>query len=502
MTAGAAWMMLARSCAFAFNLAVPLLLVRRLSQTEFGLYKQVVLVVTTSVMILPLGVYMSAYYFLPRERERQPQVVLNILLFNLAVGGAVCLLLLARPALLTSLFNNPEMGTLAPLLGLVLALWLNSAVLESVAVANQELRLATLFIVAEQVTKAGLFLTAALAYGTVRAIVYAMIAHGAIQFTILLLYLRSRFGAFWRGFEWAVLRRQLAYALPLGVAAVVAGIYLYLDNYFVSFRFSPAEYAIYATGCFNIPFLDLLTSSVNAVMIPRVSQLQVRGERREIVELCARMMRKLAAFNLPFYFFLLVMAREFIVVLFTRNYAASVPIFVINITLIPLGLIGSAYDPVIRAYAEHRYFLLRVRVVLLAALACALWYVTRNYGLVGAITVMLAVNVAEKMIVGHKVARVLDMRWRDFALLKDVGKVAVASFAAACAAFALKSALAGLKPIFVLAACGVVFGAVYVAAIVLLGVPAADERDAVMRRAAWLVRLAPWRRAVDPVASR
>jgi O-antigen/teichoic acid export membrane protein/cellulose synthase/poly-beta-1,6-N-acetylglucosamine synthase-like glycosyltransferase len=500
LTAGAAWMMLARSFSFALAFAVPLLLVRRLSQTEFGLYKQIVLVVTTGVMILPLGVFMSAYYFLPRERARRPQVVFNILLFNLTVGLAACLPLILRPQLLAALLNNPELVALAPLVGIALLLWINSSTLEAVAVANQELKLATVFIIADQLVKAVLLLSSAILFGTVRAVVIAMIAHGAFQCALLFGYMRSRFGAFWRGFEFVTLRAQLAYALPLGVAAVVGGLYLYLDNYFVSYRFSPAEYAIYATGCFNIPLVDLLTASVNSVMIPRVSQLQSAGARREIVVLVARMTRKLAAFTLPLYFFLLVMAREFIVTLFTTNYLASLPIFVINITLIPLGLIGSAYDPVIRAYAEHRYFLLRVRVVLLTALAVALWYVTGNYGLIGAITVMLAVNATERLVVGWRVRRILGVAWRDLALLKDVGKIAVCSIVAASAAFALRTALYGIKPLFVLAACGALFAVVYFVALVALGVPATEEREAVLNRAARILRLAPARGAVDPLS--
>jgi O-antigen/teichoic acid export membrane protein len=493
-------MMLARSFSFALTFAVPLLLVRRLNQTEFGLYKQIVLVVTTGVMILPLGVFMSAYYFLPRERSRRPQVVFNILLFNLAVGLAACLPLVLRPQLLAALLNNPELVALAPLVGVALLLWINSSTLEAVAVANGELKLATLFIVADQFVKAVLLLSSAILFGTVRAVVIAMVAHGAFQCALLFGYMRSRFGAFWRGFEFATLRAQLAYALPLGVAAVVGGLYLYLDNYFVSYRFSPAEYAIYATGCFNIPLVDLLAASVNSVMIPRVSQLQSAGARREIVVLVARMTRKLAAFTLPLYFFLLVMAREFIVTLFTTNYLASLPIFLINITLIPLGLISAAYDPVIRAYAEHRYFLLRVRVVLLIALAAALWYVTGNYGLIGAITVMLAVNTTERFVVGWRVRRILGVAWRDLALFKDVGKIAVCSIVAACAALALRTALSGIKPLYVLAACGAVFAVVYLVALVTLGVPATEEREAVLNRAARILRLAPARGAVDPLS--
>jgi len=78
--------MFAKTIAFIFNLALPMLLVRRLDQAQFGVYKQLFLVIGTSVTVLPLGFAMSAYYFLPRERDRQRETVLNILIYNVAVG--------------------------------------------------------------------------------------------------------------------------------------------------------------------------------------------------------------------------------------------------------------------------------------------------------------------------------------------------------------------------------------------------------------------------------
>src|SRR4030095_5020209 len=80
LTIRTAWLMIAKTVGYAFSIALPLILVRRLDQNEFGLYKQVFLIVSSAVLVLPFGFHMSAYYYLPRERERKGQIVLNILL--------------------------------------------------------------------------------------------------------------------------------------------------------------------------------------------------------------------------------------------------------------------------------------------------------------------------------------------------------------------------------------------------------------------------------------
>ena len=80
MTVRAVWLVCGRLLASVFSFALPLLLVRRLSQHDFGVYKQVFLIVGTAMTALPMGFGMSAFYFLPREHDRRSLIVLNILL--------------------------------------------------------------------------------------------------------------------------------------------------------------------------------------------------------------------------------------------------------------------------------------------------------------------------------------------------------------------------------------------------------------------------------------
>jgi O-antigen/teichoic acid export membrane protein/GT2 family glycosyltransferase/2-polyprenyl-3-methyl-5-hydroxy-6-metoxy-1,4-benzoquinol methylase len=498
-TVRAAWLFFAKTFAFGLSFILPMLLVRQLSQHEFGLYKQVFLIVGTAIYVLPLGFGMSAFYFLPRERKRRDQVVFNILLFYLLMGGAACVALLLRPSLLATVFSSDEITGYAPLIGLVILLWVVSSFLEVAALANQESRLATIFIIVSQLAKTLLMLAAALALASVEALVYAAIIHGILQTTMLLLYLRSRFGIFWRRIDWAMVRTQMAYALPIGLASVLFLVQADLHNYFVSHQFSAAEFAIYAVGCFNLPFIGILSECVGSVTIPRVSYLQKNNHHRDIVELIANMMRKLAALYFPIYFFLLVTGREFITVLFTSQYESSWPIFAINLTMIPLGLVASACDPAIRAYAEHRYFIMKVRAAVIAALCVALWFGTRRFGLLGAIAVVVVFNLVERAVIAAKVVRILGVKRRDAALLKDIGKMAAAAFAAAVAAWTLRSFLLEASPLVLLAACGIVFCLAYVAGLQVLGVLTSEEREFIARRLRRPPRFV-WKRTAVPLA--
>ncbi len=501
LTVRAAWIMAARTAAFVLSFALPLLLVRRLDQTAFGQYKQVFLIVATAINVLPLGFHMSAFYFLPRERERQGEVVFNILLFHLLVGGAACLAFVLRPTLIVSLFpGSAELAAYAPALGLLLLLWVASSFLESIAMANQETKMATVFIVSMQLARTLLLLLAAIAFASVPALIYAAIIQGALQAIVLLFYLGWRFEGFGRRFHWPLMRAQLSYALPLGAAGFLYSMQMDMHNYFVSNRFDAAAFAIYAIGCFNLPLIHILSDSVGTVMIPRVAELQQRNERREIVVLISRMTRKLAAAYFALYAFLIVMGREFIVVLFREQYLASWPIFAINLGMIPLGIIATAYDPVIRAYPEQRFFLLRVRAILLGALFVALWFWTQRIGLIGVISLVVATNLLERALIAVKCGKVLGMTRRDLPLFKDLGKLACAAACAALAVVVLRSFIVeSVPPLIALSICGVSFGLVYLAAILLLGVLSPDERERLTSAFLYLQRRAHGRRAANDV---
>jgi O-antigen/teichoic acid export membrane protein len=475
--------LIAKTLAFAFAFALPVLLTRTLSQNEYGLFKQVFLITTTAVALLPLGFGMSAYYYLPREKDptRRGQVVLNILLFNLVMGAAACLVLIFWPGLIAHIFRDPGISSYATLLGIVILLWLFSSFLETVAVANQELKLATIFIVAGQLTRTLLLLAAAVVFDSVHALVYAALIHGVLQSLGLLWYVVSRFPGFWRKFDWSLTGKQVAYALPFGLTGLLYTFQTDLHNYFVSNRFDAAAFAIYSIGVAQLPLIGILKESVSSVVLPRISYLQEQGKEREILMLLASATRKLAAVFIPLYVFLMVTGREFLTFMFTSAYLVSWPIFAINLTMLPLSLLE--VDAVTRAYESHRFFLVRLQVALSIVNVFALWFCISRFGLIGAISVVVAMNFVLRVVLVFRFSKVLGAKLSDLRLFKDVGKVGIASAVAGVLCLMVRSMIMTnqARALTVLAGCFLVFASVYVGVILMLGVATNDEREKMRR---------------------
>ena len=419
------WLLSAKIIGFGFSFMLPLMIVRFLDQEAVGHYREAFQIITNAIVLLPLGFSMSAYYFLARDTEKRPAAILNILLFNFVVGGLACLFLFIFPQSIGSIFKSVELTRLAPLIGIVIWIWMFSTFLETVAIANQEARIATVFIILAQFTKALFMGAAVFAFATVESFIYAAIIQGAIQTAILLVYLRSRFPGFWRSFKPRFFVEQMKYAMPFGLAGILWMAQNDIHNYFVGNKFSSAEFAIYAYGCFEVPLIAMLSESVTSVLIPRMNELQQSGDKDEMIRLTARASQKLAFFYFPIYVFLLITANTFIITLFTEKYAASAAIFTVNITILPFAVIIT--DPILRSYKELGRVFLLTRVLILTSLISVLYFGLPYFSMTTIIMIAVGAILIEKCIAESMIIYKLGLRWRHLSLLTNVGKTAVAA---------------------------------------------------------------------------
>lgn len=505
LKARGAWLLAAKITGFALATVLPLFVVRILTQEQVGVYRQAFLVVTNAVSILPLGFSMSAFYYLSRARADRPAAIINVLLFNFVTGGAAFLLLFFYPQLLGNLFQNTEMTLLAPKIGVVVWLWIFGAFLEIAAIANQESRLSTAFIILAQLTKTALMSGAIFVFGTVEAFIDAAIWQGVLQTLVLLVYLNYRFPRFWTAFRFGFFREQLFYALPFGLSGLLWTLQNDIHNYFVGYRFGEAEFAVYAYGCFQLPLFIILGESVASVLIPRMSQLQAEDKKREIIELAVRATQKLAFFFFPAYVFLFLTAQTFIITLFTQKFEASVPIFLINLTLLPFDAL--ILDAVMRAYKQVGRQILVLRVFIFAALVGALYFGIRNFDLRGMIAIVVAATLVDRLAASILIARQVNFKLSDLSMFKGVTRIAAASLVAGAAmlpvylysrdliaALALRfsdfvsgmlkpSAVEFFAGVAILGVSFVVFAAVYLLAAHFLNV--IDEEDKAMVGDRW-----------------
>lgn len=422
------WLLFAKFVGYFFAFLLPLLVVRFLTKEEVGTYRLIFQVIVNAVGILPLGFSLSVYYFLSRSTEDRSRTIFNILLFNFVTGGLAFCLFFFYPQFLGTILKSPELTRLAPLAGIVIWLWIFGIFLEIVAVANREPKVATTFIILSQFTKTLLMTCAVVIFVTVESILYAAMIQAALQIVVLLTYLNSRFPKFWTSFDPKFFKKQAAYALPFGFAGILWIMQTDIHNYFVGYRFGEAGFAVYAYGCFEFPLITMLYESIGSVMISKMSEFQSQGRTQDIINTTVSAMNKIALAFLPIFVFLMIVSSTFITTLFTEDYAASIPIFRVNLLLLPVYIL--MLDPIARAYEEIGRFLLKFRIFLLIAIITALWFGVQYFNLTGMISIVVISIAFERVVTFWKIRNLLGLNADHLYLLKDIAKTALAAFIA------------------------------------------------------------------------
>jgi O-antigen/teichoic acid export membrane protein len=155
--------------------------------------------------------------------------------------------------------------------------------------------------------------------------------------------------------------------------------------------------------------------------------------------------------------FLVIMARELIVGLFTETYAGSVPIFrVWALMILPTVFAADAF---LRSYAQTRYLLVMnvVRLVLVASLIGAFM---SSFGLVGAVLVALFAITVVKGLKVVRIARLMHLRPGEILPWDRLTGIAVRACVAGVPVMWMTHAVA-MPPLVGLVAGGALYSAGY-----------------------------------------
>jgi O-antigen/teichoic acid export membrane protein len=322
------------------QLATFAVLARVLSMQDYATYRQTMLAYWFAAPLLMLGLPQALYYFLPGEKTRARAILWeNIILLTLMGCVFSLFLLLGGNRLLALRFNNPDLANTLLLLAPYPLLVLPAAAIGACLMARERPRELAVFHVLSRFLTGVVIIAAILIWRTpAAAIVGAVVAAGIILVPSLNLMARSVREGHWRprlSGMWA----QAKFSAPLGLAVTVAGVSYTLDKVIVSAMCTPEQFAIYATGAFEIPLMGVVTGSVTAVLLPDITRLRKEGRSREALALWKRAAVKCSLIILPVMCFLFCMAPEVMSVLFSAKYTQSALPFRLYLLLLPMRVV-------------------------------------------------------------------------------------------------------------------------------------------------------------------
>ncbi|MBV8773931.1 MAG: oligosaccharide flippase family protein [Deltaproteobacteria bacterium] len=237
---------------------------------------------------------------------------------------------------------------------------------------------------------------------------------GAVVFTVLRLCLTLALAQ--RGFhvdfkiDVLALRRHLGYAAPFALWVVADIASTTMPQYLVANRFDAATFAIFSVGCLQIPFVDFVLASAGTVMMVKMGEALREGRTQEVITLWHDTTRKLGMILFPMVALLILLARELITFLFTANYSASAPLFMLWCLLIVLAAVP--IEGVLRSFAETRPLLWFSIVRVLIIATCGIWGL-KTFGLAGIILTTVVAAAIYKLLGLYKLKSTVRMGVRE-----------------------------------------------------------------------------------------
>ena len=374
---------LTNGTAAVLNLFLPLALVRILSPDQMGRYKIFFLYVILSPgLFMATGFTNGLYHWVGKYPEaksevRQSWTLLNILVFAMSALG----LLLSRH--LAALVRMPTFDMQLILISVPFTLV--ATFLEDLMIARGSIWSGSFYGSGFNVLRGASMLVAAWWTRSILCVLWAFVMTTVIRalsgWAIL-----ARTGEITPLFSQKKAMNVLRYALPVSIGALAALALQYVDQMILSFRLSPARFAIYAIACLSIPPLDILEMSVNRVMIPKLSQAFAAADHSKAAALFSEGVSELFRFLLPATVGLIIYSQPIIRVLFTQRYMASAH-FLQYYAFVYLFM-TFPYDAVARARGDGRWIL---RTTLLFAILSivATWYAAGRFNSMGALSAVL-----------------------------------------------------------------------------------------------------------------
>jgi O-antigen/teichoic acid export membrane protein len=342
--------MIGRMLSYAVMFVVPLVNVRTLSVEEYGYYRQFWLIFETLTPILILGFPRSLLYYLARSESREEKGTYITQTVMFLVAGS--LLAMGLFSLMANHLGE-GLGAAARAFYWRLCFFTMCMVvtdyMEVIFIAQEQPLAQSIYHATVWGVQAVVVMVASYVSRDVSTIIWALTLYAFARFAFGMVYTATRFGLSLRGVSWSSLRAQAHFAVPVGLAGIALILVSQTDKFIISRYLGREAFAIYSVGAFQIPLANIIQTSIGNVTFPLMAKYHKAGDTKAMVTLWRNATLRTAVMFFPMFVFLELTARPFITILFTEEYAAATPVFMIYMLLflrssVETGQIIQAYN--------------------------------------------------------------------------------------------------------------------------------------------------------------
>jgi O-antigen/teichoic acid export membrane protein len=450
---------------YGLQFLLPIVLARALSVEDFGQYRLMWLAVMTCLVLAPLSMPQSLYYFLPRSDAAGKRLYLNhtvLFMCTTALLGAWALSALNpwQPASLAELNRH---GLIVPAFAF---LWTVAYLLDVLPTVEERVEWQAKVVVGLSALRAVALSVAAIATGELEPVLWTLVVFVLVKLALLGAYIRRHHGFGRPLLERGAFKAQVKYAAPFGFSASLYALRSQADQWVAAALFSLHQFAAFSVAAVIGPIVYICRQSVNNVFLPSMSRLESSGDVAGMLALNSRANVMVAALVFPVLAFAFVYAEEVITLIYTASYVEAAP--VMQLYVLALALLVIELNSVMLILREGP-FAMKANACLLVGSVVVSWYCAQAFGLVGAAAGSSLAVYADRLLL---VRRISSRTGIPVSRMQDWGSLAVLAALAIAAALAawglLHGELESFPLVVRLGAAGSLTGLVYVGLLALL----------------------------------
>jgi O-antigen/teichoic acid export membrane protein len=416
-----------RIASYGLMIISPIILVRFLTVSDFGRYREFLLYVSLLSTAAAFALSESLLYFIPRHPASTWRVVrettILLAVISLSVVGAFVVVDLLSPRSLVGPYLLPVC--------IYVLLFVNIDWWENLWVATRRPIPVFVYSAGRLMARMVVVVFAAVITHSVSVIIGALIVLEALRFAGALVA--------WRALDRSPLeppienirREQLRFCVPFGTASLLYLLSRNLGNLVIVKYLGTAALAQFAIGTYGEPIVMAFRNSITAVILPELVRLGGSSNSDAL-----RLWQRATVFNclllLPSAAIVAWYAEPLVLKAFGPAYRPAIPV----LQWYALTMVRACFDfsPLLRAINRTRSFVVTGLVAgLVNAVALAL--LLPLTGIVGAAIAFVVCSVVEAVCLGFSVSRLYQRGLRELLPWNALMKVGACAAAAAAVAF-------------------------------------------------------------------
>ncbi|WP_032813482.1 lipopolysaccharide biosynthesis protein [Bacteroides thetaiotaomicron] len=303
---------------------MPILLVRVMSQKDYGLTSQFLTLYTAVYTISALGIHTNMFFFCPSSDKKISDKYVTNTIFLLILFGFMTGLILFIPFVKRIVFGDSELGKYSDYIILSISLATIMNIVSPLNTIREDKWGALIFPGAVALSRIIVILACALIIQNIYRMFFWLFVYQSVISLLILLYIKSKTHF---SLDFHLMKEQLMYSLPFGFAVALQLLSNYYDK-FVCIKFlSPTEYAVYAVAFFSIPGITQIYDSLCQVNIVNMSNSFRGGKIDEILPQYSNFVIKTLSFSTPIILIVSLYAEEIMSFLYTEQYISAAPYF-------------------------------------------------------------------------------------------------------------------------------------------------------------------------------